>query len=178
MIRKYADRTDWGRIVEKEFTVIPVKTIGFSGTVTLVELLKVKEPLYKQYEGRQVCIADNGYKWLQLFPEHAHYTVTAMYDEHNRDVQRVVSICKCQGVSDGGIPWYEDLFLHLVILPSGELYVIDQERLEEAVRGGVLTQEDAELAWKTANHVMDEYRTGSFDLLVVADKHMQALVEE
>ncbi|RKN84107.1 DUF402 domain-containing protein [Paenibacillus ginsengarvi] len=178
MIRQYADRTEWGRIARKQFTVVPVKTIGFSGTVTLVELQKVNEPLYSVYETERICIADDGYKWLQLFPEYAHYTVTAMYDDTNRSVQRVISICKCQGVTESGVPWYEDLYLSLVVLPGGELYVMYQERLEEAVRSGQLTQADADLAWETANHVMDEYRTGSFDLLLVADKHLQELIDE
>lgn len=157
---------------------MPKKTIGFSGTVTLFEIVKVKEPLYKQYEDKRVCIAADGYKWLQHFPEFAHYTLTSMYDEQNRIVQWFVNICKCQGIGSDGIPWYDDLYINIVILPDGTLYVIHQEKLEEAVRSGELNEGDAELAWKTANQVIDEYRNGSFDLLLMAEKHLQELYED
>ncbi|TMV50304.1 DUF402 domain-containing protein [Paenibacillus mesophilus] len=180
MIRKYADRTEWGRIVEKKFTVVPKKTIGFSGTVTLFEMVKVKAPLYKQYEQDQekVCIAADGYKWLQQFPELANYIVTAMYDDGDRLVQWVISICKCQGVLHNNIPWYDDLYLNIVILPGGQLYVTGQDRLDDAVRRDELGEEDVQLAWNTANLVMDEYRKGSFDMLLMSDKHLQEMLEE
>lgn len=180
MIRKFVDRTEWGRIVEKKFTVVPKKTIGFSGTVTLFEMVKVKAPLYKQYEHEQekLCIAADGYKWLQQFPELANYMVTSMYDDQDRLVQWVVSICKSHGISPNNVPWYDDLYLNLVILPTGQLYVTHQDRLEDAVRRGELAQEDFDLAWTTANLVKDEFRKGSFDLLLMSDKHLQELLEE
>lgn len=179
MVRKYADRIEWGKITEKQFTVKSKKTIGFSGTVTLVEMRKVNQPLYKQYEQKQnkICIAADGYKWLQQYPELANYMVTSMYDDQNRLVQWTVSICKCQGVTDKNIPWYDDLYLTIVILPTGRLYVNNEERLEDAVRRGELAEEDSRLAWKTAHHVIDEYRKGSFDLLLMSDKHLHELVE-
>lgn len=179
MIRKYADRTDWGRIVEKQFTVVSKRTIGFSGTVTLFEMLKVKAPLYKQYspEHGHVCIASDGYKWLQHFPEYAHYTLSSMYDNENRVVQWYVDICKCQGVTDAGIPWYDDLYLNIALLPDGHVYVLHQDRLEEAMERGELGKNDYELAWKTCNQVVEEYRNGSFDLLLLADLHLQELNE-
>ncbi|GAA3404684.1 DUF402 domain-containing protein [Paenibacillus hodogayensis] len=177
MIRKYADRNEWGKIEEEDITVVSVRTIGFSGTVTLVKLRKVKEPLYKQYDRNKICVAGSGYTWLQLFPEHANYNVTSIYDERNRIVQHTITICKSQGVTVKGVPWYDDLYLSLVVLPNRQLFVLHQDRLEDAVRRGELAEKDGELAWRTANLVMDEYRKGSFDLLLVADKHLDELVK-
>lgn len=178
MNRKYADRSDWGRIVQKQLTVIPKKTVGFSGYLTLFEIQKVTEPLYKQYEQERICVAGDGYKWMQHFPEYAHFTLTSMYDEKLRIVQWTITICKSQGVSSDRVPWYDDLHLQIVILPSGRMYVINQERLEEAVKSGELGRGDYELAWNTANQIMEEYRKGSFDLLLIANKHFYELLEE
>lgn len=159
-------------------TIVPVKTIGFSGTVLLIRLGPIKWPDYGTYErDGQPYVAADGYSWLKLFPEHAHYTVTAIYDERSRLVRHIVSVCKSQGVSDGGVPWYDDLYLKLMAVPDGPMYLIGEERLEEAVRRGELSESDAGLARKTAGHVLAEYRRGSFDLLLMADKHMRELTE-
>jgi len=177
LIRTNADRTDWGNVEEKEVKVVTVKTIGFSGNVTLTEW-KVKDPLYIQDErGRAVGVAADGYKWLQLFPDYANYTVTSVYDENGQPVLRIVSICKGQGVTADRIPWYDDLYLQMMILPGAQPYMIHQELLEEAVQRGELDVNDYELAWRTARHVMDECLKGSFDLLLVADMHLCNLIE-
>lgn len=178
MIRKYADQTDWGRIVQKQFAVMRKHTIGFSGAVTLMEILKVREPLVKQYGGDRICIADDGYKWLQHFPECAHYTLTSMYDDRDRIVQWYVAICKCHGVNDAGIPWYEDLHLGIVLLPDGRVFVQNRDRLDEALERGELDKGDYELALLTADQVVGEFRAGSFDLLLMANKHLQELYED
>lgn len=143
-------------------------------------MVKVKAPLYKQYEPGQdnLCIAADGYKWLQQFPELANYAVTSMYDERDKLVQSVVTVCKSQGVTSGNIPWYDDLYLNVVILPSGQLYVTGEDRLDEAVRRGELGEADKRLAWETANLVVNEHRSGSFDMLLMSDKHLQELLDE
>lgn len=180
MIRKYADRTEWGRIVEKNLTVVRKNTIGFSGTVALIEMIQVRPELHASYEAGQIrlCVAASGYKWLQQYPEFAHYVVTGMYDREDNIVQWVVMICKSKGLTAGQIPWHEDLHLQLVMLPDGALYIKDADRLEEAVSNGDLTQDDYKLAWQTANQVMEEHRRGSFDMLLLSHQHLEQLLEE
>lgn len=177
VIRKYADRADWGRIVEKRFTVFPKQTIGFSGYVALYEMLKVKEPLYKQYDGNRLCIVSDGYKWLQHFPECAHYVLTSMYDDCGRIIQWYVDICKSQGITEKGVPWYDDLYLDLTLLPSGKIFILDEEELKDALGQGIISQDDYDLAWRTAEQVMDEFRKGSFDLMLLAEKHLTEIYE-
>lgn len=177
MIRKYADRADWTRILERRFTVYSKQSIGFSGHMTLLEMIRVREPLVVNYNNRPTRIVDNGYKWVQHFPEHASYVLTSVYDEKDCIVQRYIDICKQQGISDQGIPWYDDLFLDIVMFPSGELYLLDQEELEEARQQGIVNAEDYELAWSTARMVMEECRKGSFDLTLVADMHLNEWLE-
>jgi len=172
--RKYADRANWRRILEKDFHVERVQSDHFNGFVTRFKIGRVSEPLWRKYNNKQICIADNGYTWTQFFPEHAHYIVTSMYDADGKIVQWYIDVCKTQGVTESGVPWFDDLYLDLVILPSGELILKDEEELNDALKYGQISRSEYDLAWKTANALMDEYRVGSLDTLLFADLDQQS----
>jgi uncharacterized protein len=145
--------------------------------MTLFEMIRVREPLLVKYSGNPLCIVDDGYKWVQHFPEHASYVLTSVYDEKDRIVQWYIDICKNQGITEAGIPWYDDLYLDIVMLPSGGIYLLDQDELEEAYQQGLVSKEDYEQAWAAARLVMEECRSGSFDLILIADKHLNEWME-
>ncbi|MDF2815395.1 MAG: hypothetical protein K0Q81_1595 [Paenibacillus sp.] len=177
MIRKYADRANWGRILERQFNVFSKNSIAFSGHMTLFEMIRVREPLIVNYPSGPLCIVNNGYKWIQHFPDHAGYILTSVYDSEDRIVQWYIDICKAHGVTEAGVPWYDDLYLDIVKLPTGELFLLDQEELEEALQQGIVRKEDYEFAWTTARLVMEECKSGSFDLTLIAEKHLNEWLE-
>lgn len=169
--RKYSDRANWRRVTDKKYQVKIVNEPEFQGYVVLYQIKQVRDPLWKEYEGKQYCVADAGYEWLQHFPKGAHYIMTSMYNNQGQVVQWYIDICKVQGVTDRGVPWFDDLYLDVVILPSGELYLLDEEELDDALQRGLITREDYDLAWSEANRIMELYRSGSFPLLQLSDKH-------
>lgn len=169
--RKYSDRANWRRVTDKKFQVKTVTEPDFEGLVVLYQIKQVRDPLWKEYGNKRFCVADAGYEWLQHFPKGAHYVVTSMYDNKGRLVQWYIDICRTQGVTDRGVPWFDDLYLDVVILPSGESYLLDEEELEEAYRERQITKEDYDLAWSEARRILDAYRQGRFHLLKLSDKH-------
>lgn len=50
-------------------------------------VLKRKSPLYVEYHGEKVCIADDGYQWLQQFPSNGDHSVTTMFDSQGRIIK-------------------------------------------------------------------------------------------
>lgn len=99
---------------------------------------KVTGPLFVHYNDKSVCIADDGYTWLQQFPINRRHAVTTMFDSQGKIVPWYIDICKEIGV-ENNIAWMDDLFLDIVILPSGEVIQIDADELEEALVKGVIT---------------------------------------
>ena len=43
--RRYGDRSEWKRLLDKEYTQAFIDTEGFKGYVTLIKVNKVTEPL-------------------------------------------------------------------------------------------------------------------------------------
>lgn len=156
MKRKYGDRPGWERITEHLFTVARVEQPAFSGVVTLYTMLRVRERLYKPVAGELTLIADERFRWLQLYSNDAEsqtYTVTAAFDPENFVAQWYIDVCAGHGVDHTGVPWHDDLYLDLVMNARGALAVIDVADLESALETGAVSLQAYHLAWREAHRL-------------------------
>ena len=175
MKRRRADRLDWQRVLASRFTVQPLETTQFTGHVTLLCLDKVREPLWVSDEGKPLCIADAGHNWLQYFPHAAHYTVTTMFDAEGRIIQWYIDICRRLGLDADGVPWFEDLYLDIVVKPSLEMVLLDEDELEAARNNQLITQTDYELAWSETDRLWEAIKTDTLPLLKLSTLHREWL---
>lgn len=140
----------------------------FNGHVTLLQLIEVASPLDVRYGDETIRIADAGYVWVQQFPSDAHHAVTSMFDAAGQLVQTYIDICLRTGVEDGRVYW-EDLFLDLITLPSGQVLLIDTDELEAARDQGEVSQAEYALAWAEAKRLQKQLQDGSFPLVAHAE---------
>ena len=177
MKRVFANRPDWKRILSSRFYYTSLETPEFNGQITLLCLDRIREPLFVDVAGKRVCIADQGYAWLQQFPINEHYTVTTMFDSEGRIVQWYVDICLQTDVDPANIPWLDDLYLDIVIAPGGTGELLDADELEEALQRGEISASMYDLAWREANRIMGKIASNTFTLPALSDKHRQILVD-
>jgi uncharacterized protein len=175
--RKYGDRSGWKRVLKSQYAQSFLDTKGFTGYVTLLKIEKVTEPLYVSYEGKTICIADNEYIWLQHFPLNKHHSVTTMFNSNGEIVQWYIDICVENGV-EKNIPWMDDLFLDIVVLPTGEVIQKDADELEEALSKGVIDESLYHLAWTEANFLTHLIKNNHFDLIKQSKSHKEILLKE
>lgn len=172
-----ARRSDWERVLARRFVARRIDTPEYRGYVTLLRIDEVSEPLYVTFADQRVCIVDRGYSWLQHFPDGAHYALLAAFDERGELVQWYIDIAGRVGVDERGVPWYEDLYLDIVITPQGETLLLDVEELDEALRLGEVTQSQYDFAWREASALLDALEADMFPLLWLSEAH-RALLEE
>lgn len=172
MKRKRADRQPWPRILSHRYAVQRVDSPDFSGYVSHFWMDAVRAPLFVPCAGQIICIADSGHLWLQLFPDDSRHTLTAMLDADRALVQWYVDICQGHGLGDDGVPWFDDLYLDVISLPTGEVEIIDAEELDEALTHNLVTADDYALAWREAIGVRAAIETGSFRLFEVARRRI------
>ncbi|MBY6036629.1 DUF402 domain-containing protein [Fictibacillus nanhaiensis] len=173
--RKYGDRSDWKRVIEKSYAQTFLDTKEFKGYVSLLNVHQVTEPLFTQYEDKRICLVDDGYTWLQHFPMNQRFSLTSMFNEKGHVVQWYIDICYRNGVANN-IPWMEDLFLYIIVLPTGEVIQKDREELEEALVTGVINQSIYECALDEAARINHLIQTDRFDLFKLSNKHKEWLV--
>ena len=128
--KRYADgRNKANHILESDFKNIRVDNAEFKGNISLLSIKKVRKEWRIDVEQR--CILANNYNWLEIYPDGENYCITAMFDENDNIAEWYFDIAKELGVEDG-IPYEDDLYLDVVIVPDGRIHVLDEDELKSA----------------------------------------------
>jgi predicted RNA-binding protein associated with RNAse of E/G family len=175
MKRKFADRSNWRRPVERRFKMSYMDNDEFRGYVTAIYLDRVLSPLNVTVNGKEVCVIDSGFVWMQHFPMNSNHAMTTMFNRNREIVQWYFDISKEIGVDSRGIPYQDDLYLDVVVLPPMELELIDEDDLEEALRSRKITLGDYELAYREARDLMEKLSNGTYGLIKYCKKHLNYL---
>lgn len=153
---KHLDRREWYTDADRDFVCMYHKDDVFHGGIGLITFTGLKEPELVDTPEGPLCIADNGYQWLELVPEGGHFAVTAMFHD---DIlfQQYIDITLRNEVDEDGNAVFYDLLLDVVVLGDGTPQIVDTEELEAALPGGAITRDEYELARLTAEQVVDKW---------------------
>ncbi|BAC12305.1 hypothetical conserved protein [Oceanobacillus iheyensis HTE831] len=175
MKRKYGDRANWQRILERSYAQAYINEKEFKGYITLIHMKKVSQPLVIHYEqGKQLSIVEDGFMWLQQFPDHEHFAVTTTFDANGNVKQWYIDIAWANGV-EGGIPYVDDLYLDIVHLPSGETFMLDEEELQDALLTNEINRDMYNLAQNESIKIQEQIKNNSFSILSLVHQHMEYL---
>lgn len=144
--KKYMSKLKWKRVLERGYSIQDFEEQNLRGKVTLLWIKKVSNPCYKEYSDSAIKIADNGYYWLQIGIENANYWITAMYNENKKLIQYYIDITKKNYIINEIDPFYEDLFLDLVVL-NDNVFLLDEDELKQALKEKVIDEKDYTLAY-------------------------------
>lgn len=172
--RKYGDRSEWKRVIKRKYSQSYLDTKEFKGYITLLKTVKVTEPLSVQYSEENICIVNDGYLWLQQFPMEKYHSVTTMFDANGDIVQWYIDICLRNGI-ENDVPWMDDLFLDIVLFPSGEVIEKDSDEIEDALTKGIIDKSLYDLAWNEMQTIKSLISTNSFDLIKLSNNHKEML---
>lgn len=128
----------------------------FKGYACFLKLQNIEKPLIVNNGKETVCIKDNDYEWIEVYPENGKYAITIMFDDNNNLIEWYFDISKNIGI-ENGIPYEDDLYLDMVITPNGEKLVIDEDELLEARDKGDITQADVDSAYQTLSELEEKY---------------------
>jgi predicted RNA-binding protein associated with RNAse of E/G family len=165
MKRKFADRPNWKRVLSRKMVMDKFDNEHFKGDAVLIYIEKVREPLYVEIGGKNQCVVGDGYSWLTLFPQNQSYVITAMFNHKNEIVQWYIDICRDIGFTDKGIPWYDDLYLDIIISSDYHISLIDEDDLALALKQNIIKQVDFEFAYEEANKLLKQLKENDLKLL-------------
>ena len=100
-----------------------------------------------------------------------------MFDKNGEIVQWYIDITYENGVENGE-PYMMDLFLDIVVLPTGEIIEKDKDELEEALQNNWITQSQYELAYQTFHRVLKQIQDGTFIYFDLSLKHHGYILEK
>ena len=133
-----------------------IEKASFSGYVCNIKIKGLEKPLIVNNGIDNVCIQDEKYEWIEVYPDNANYAITIMFDADNKLVEWYFDIAKKVGV-DNGIPFEDNLYLDMVITPNGQKIVLDEDELLRAFENREITQSDVDNAYQTLNFLEKRY---------------------
>lgn len=150
MKRRYAFNTN------DNYRLLKIDETFFKGYACFLKLKNVDNPLIVYNGNENICIKDNDYEWIEVYPTNENYAITIMYDNKSNLIEWYFDISKKIGI-ENGIPYEDDLYLDLVIMQNGEKIVIDEDELLNAKENGDITQEDVKLAYEVLEKLDNKY---------------------
>ncbi len=140
----------------------------FKGAACFVRLQNVAKPKYIEKGREKLCIIDNGYSLIEAYPENGKYALTILFDDHGRLIEWYFDIARSVGM-ENGIPFEDDLYLDMAIMPDGETIILDEDELLAARENGPVSQEDADGAYRTLRELEKKYVSCSDELIQLTE---------
>ena len=156
MKRSRLSYDEWKCIKEKVITGRSVNTNFFAGYVGVIDIGEVTEPQIWKFNGEDIVVCDKGLKWLSILPQNDYYCITAMMNQNNEILLWYIDMIANQGIDEDRIPYFDDLYLDLVVYPDGTVIEDDMDELEEALSNEDITSEQYNLAIETCNRLKEE----------------------
>ena len=165
--KRYADRFVGNR-ANADLRIISISDDYFSGDIYFYKFIDVKDKILIP-NGK--CIMDNNYKWLEFYDYSSKVKLTAIYDENSEIIEWYFDIARKIG-KDNGIPYEDDLYLDVVVTPSGDVILLDEDELKEAFNKREMTREEFENAYKEAEQLMNKLKNNKDKLKEYTDKYL------
>lgn len=155
MKRNRLSYDEWKCIVSKKIVGKNVTTDFFEGYVSVIRMEKVTEPQIWKFNGEDIIVCDNGLKWLSILPQNDFYCITAMLNKKDEILLWYIDMIADKGFDKDGIPYFDDLYLDLVVYPDGTIIEDDMDELEEALSIKGISEEQYGLAISTSKKLRE-----------------------
>ena len=145
----------------------------FVGDIALIKFNK----MYKPYmvEKINLCMANDNYKWLEFYDYNKRYRLTAMYNDKNEIIEWYFDIARKIG-NENGLPYEDDLYLDVVVTPNGDIILLDEEELRDALVKMEVTKKEYDKAYQEARILIEKLERDS--LKEFTDKYLKIMLGE
>lgn len=105
-----------------------------------------------------LCLIDNGYYIAEVIPKEENYAMRVYFNEKKERLEYYFDISLKNGLDEEcKIPYYEDLFIDIVV-KNNEIEVLDEDELQEALKRNEISKDEFILANKTKDLLIDSIK--------------------
>ena len=169
-------RSDWHRVLRRDYIASDCLVCGTAGKVSLTVLRELTSPLTIHYPFGDALIADKDYAWLQIALKEQYFWLTAMYDADGQLIQLYFDITDGNCFEDEDNPCFPDMYLDIVVTGTGEIHVIDREDLDWALDNGVITRDQYDHAWKVCDELCQYLEQNKDDVVRFCNREFKKCI--
>lgn len=119
--------------------------------ISVKNILEIKNPFYTEQGG---CLIDNNYYIVEVVPLDENYCIRIFIDNKKQIILYYFDITKKNGFDkEINSPYYYDLYLD-VVLKDGEIRVLDEDELENALKERNINKSEYNLAINKKNELI------------------------
>ena len=176
MRKKYADYPKWKEVEKKKYINKYFNNEEFQGNISLLTVVKVNEKITKIRDGKEVVVIDDNFKRLEIYPENnKNIALCASLNNKDEIINWFFDIAANSSLSESGVPYIDDLYLDIILYPSGKIKIEDEDELKEALNKKDITKEQFDLAYKVANNLIKEIDGKVPELIKFTNKYYELL---
>ena len=123
------------------------------------KFIEVEKPFILQ---SGLCLIDNGYYMVEVIPKKENYTMRVYFNQKKERIEYYFEKNKKNGLDEeSNIPYYDDLYLDITIDRKGEIKVLDEDELLDALNKKEISKEEFDLANRTKDLLLDSIENKS-----------------
>ena len=124
-----------------------------------------------------IIAMDDGYYVIEIVPKKGNTALRIFLNEKKEPIEYYFDIIKESGIDKKTkIPYFDDMYLDVVYFPSGEIHIIDEDELEEALNQEEITREEYLMVQKEKDKLCQEIKQNTNSLLKINyQKYLQNL---
>lgn len=168
-------RSDWRRILERDYASRACVTDGAREIESVLTIREITEPLQVSQGQKMVTIVERGYRWVQIAREGAFVWLTAMFDERGELLQMYFDVTAGNRFDTPDDPCFRDMYLDVVVTAAGELTVLDQDDLDDALAQGEITPEEHDRAERVCRGLCAWLEEHKYELMARCASVLRAL---
>lgn len=158
-------RSDWTRIIKRKYISREITSNSISGRESLIAIQEITAPLTVTSTGKAVKIVEVGYCWLQTALKDSRVWMTVMFDEQGKLLQLYFDITAGNCLDNPDNPCFRDMYLDVVMHDDGEIFILDQDELDEALNTGKITQDEYNQTTEACRNLTD-YLAGNKESVI------------
>lgn len=121
--------------------------------LAIKKFINVEKPFILQ---SGVCLIDNGYYMAEVIPKKENYIMRIYFNEKKQRIEYYFDVTLKNGLDEkSNIPYYDDLYLDVTINRNGEVKVLDEDELLEALNRKEISEDEYNLANKTKESLLE-----------------------
>lgn len=113
------------------------------------------------------CVIDDNYYVFEVVPKCENYAMRIFFDDKKNPLEYYFDICKNNNLdSNYAVPYYDDLYLDITVdARNGEVKILDEDELNEALEIGDINDEDYALVMRIKEMLLEEINNGTNKLM-------------
>jgi len=121
----------------------------------LITFLPGSRKLLTDIDGKQVNLSAPDCKCLMYLPLDEYWKIAVGVSPENELVEWYFDISSGNYLDDSGMPCIDDLYLDLIVQPSGKTITLDADELQEALDKNLITPEDYNHAYMVHDQILN-----------------------